>query len=80
MALPFVKIGGFFIAMKGQNAIIELDEASHAIELLGGTPYSKNIYELPQNKGIRYIVQIKKIKKTPILYPRVYSKIKNKPL
>ena len=80
LCLPLVKVGGHFIAMKGQVADEELKEAKKGIELLGGKV--KNIIELdlPDNAGKREIIIIKKIKPTPNKYPRDFNKIKGKPL
>ena len=35
LCLPYVKVGGCFVAMKGQLADVELDEAKRGIRLLG---------------------------------------------
>ena len=80
LCLPLVKVGGHFIAMKGQVADEELKEAKNGIELLGGKV--KNIIELdlPDNAGKREIIIIEKIKPTPNKYPRDFNKIKGKPL
>ena len=80
LCLPLVKVGGHFIAMKGQVADEELKEAKKGIELLGGKV--KNIIELdlPDNAGKREIIIIEKIKLTPNKYPRDFNKIKGKPL
>jgi len=68
--LPFVKPGGSFIAMKGPGFNEELNDAKKAIEILGGS--IKNVFEisLPENSGMRSLIEIEKIKKTPARYPR----------
>ena len=79
LCLPLVKIGGYFIAMKG-NGIEELNEAMKGIEFLGGK-YIKTIhFELPLDAGSRDIIIIKKVKETPKKYPRAFAKIKERPL
>jgi len=75
--LPFVKVGGYFIALKGSRD--ETEEAAHAIETLGGQIESNVSYKLP-NGDPRSIVIIKKISHTPTKYPRVNSKITKSPL
>ena len=80
LCLPLTKIGGLFIAMKGQSGSEELNESLNAIKTLGGE-YVKTIeFELPDEAGKREIIVIKKIKNTPEKYPRLFSKIKEKPL
>ena len=80
LCIPFVKIGGYFIAMKGQIANEELDEALNAIKILGGSVERIIEMELPDDSGKREIILIKKIKETPKKYPRDFNKIKEKPL
>lgn len=67
--LPFVKIGGYFICMKG-TLTEELDEAKKAIEILGGEIILVDKFMLPDSDIERNIVLIKKKKATPIKYPR----------
>lgn len=69
LCLPFVKVGGKFICMKGNN-IEEVEEAQKAIEVLGGKIVSIEKLTLP-NSGIeRNVIIIEKIKQTPKQYPR----------
>lgn len=76
--LPYVKVGGQFIPMKGPELTEELSEAKTAIKTLGGKINAVNEFEL-KDSG-RTIVVIKKTKQTPKTYPRHSSKIKSKPL
>lgn len=80
LAIPYVKIGGYFIAMKGQNYLEEIERSSAGIIKLGGRIDTKYMYELPKNCGTRSIIMIKKIKNTSSIYPRIFSKIKKNPL
>ena len=80
LCLPLVKIGGSFIAMKGQIADEELKEAKKAIEILGGKVKKIIDFDLPDDAGKREIIIIEKVKATPNKYPRDYNKIKGKPL
>ena len=72
--LPFVKVGGEFLAMKGACADEEISDAKNAIGLLGGKLSEKNSFEL-FGRGERNIIKIKKISQTPTKYPRQPSKI-----
>lgn len=80
LCLPLAKLGGCFIAMKGQDVKEELEEASRAITLLGGRVESIVSLSLPENAGERTIIVIRKVAKTPLKYPRAFAKIKEKPL
>ena len=77
--LPFVKVGGRFIAYKG-DAQEEIDEAKNAIAILGGEIDEIIDYSLPEDFGKRKLVVIKKIKPTPSRYPRGQGKERKKPL
>ena len=77
--LPYVKLGGKFVAYKG-NCNEELDEAKNAIKILGGEIENILNYELPEDNGKRCLVVIKKIKPTPSLYPRGHGMERKKPL
>lgn len=80
LCLPLVKVGGYFIAMKSVESEVELKEAQNAIKILGGS-YIKTIEVfLPNDLGKREILVFKKIKNTPLKYPRVFGQIKKKPL
>ncbi len=79
LSLPFVKIGGYFIPLKGQNKE-EIIEAEDAIEILGGILENEYNYELPIEKSKRTIIVIKKINNSPSKYPRQYGKIVKNPL
>lgn len=78
--LAFVKVGGYFIAMKGPNYQEELDSANNAINTMGGKIEEVIEYELPNNLGSRSLIIVKKIKSTPPKYPRGQGKPKNYPL
>ncbi len=65
LCLPFVKKGGYFIAMKGSQAKEELEAGKAAIELLGGEVESIDTFTLPQDAGERSIIKVAKKRKTP---------------
>ena len=68
--LPFVKVGGCCICMKGSNVGEELEEAKKAVEVLGGRIEKIDNFLLPDSDMERNIIVIEKIKKTPSCYPR----------
>ncbi|SFG72235.1 16S rRNA (guanine(527)-N(7))-methyltransferase RsmG [Oribacterium sp. WCC10] len=68
--LPFVKINGYFIPYKSGKIEEELSNASNAINLVGGQVVGKSEFKLTDNETERSLIVIKKIKKTPNLYPR----------
>lgn len=76
--LPYVKLGGKFIAYKG-DCEEELEEASNAIKILGGEIEEVVRYEL-ENCGKRTIVIVKKVCATPSKYPRGQGKERKDPL
>ncbi|EHR32097.1 16S rRNA (guanine(527)-N(7))-methyltransferase GidB [Helcococcus kunzii ATCC 51366] len=78
--LPFVKVGGYFIAMKGPNYKDELNLSKGAINLLGGLLDKVIEYELPLGLGSRSLIVIKKIKATPHRFPRAGGKPRSNPL
>ena len=80
LCLPLTKVGGYFIAMKGQGGNEEIKEATKGIEILGGHVEKVISLELPDNAGARDIIIIKKLKETPKKYPRAFAKIKERPL
>lgn len=83
LTLPFARIGGKLIALKGAKAQAEIEEARNAIRILSGsTEVTDTEYKLltPVETEQRHILTIKKIRKTPPQYPRNYSIITKKPL
>lgn len=77
--LPYVKVGGAFLAMKGKYSEEEIGSAKSGIKLLGGKTEKVDTYYLADGSE-RTIINVKKILKTDKLYPRTSAKIKNKPL
>ncbi len=78
LCLPYVKVGGYFLAMKGAEAEIELEEAQSAIAILGGKV--EKIWEYPVDGTIHRVVIVAKTTQTPHKYPRRFAKIKQSPL
>ncbi|MBQ4604692.1 MAG: 16S rRNA (guanine(527)-N(7))-methyltransferase RsmG [Clostridia bacterium] len=77
--LPFVKVGGVFLAMKAAKAQEEIADAKNAIKTLGGKIVAEKSFTLSDG-GERTIVVIKKISQVPPKYPRVSAQITKKPL
>lgn len=77
--LPFVKVGGIFVAMKGAKAQEEIADAKAAIKLLGGKIVDEKSFSLSDG-GERTLVVIKKISQIPPKYPRPSAQIAKKPL
>ena len=78
LCLPYVKVGGAFLAMKGALAGEEMEEAKRAVALLGGM--IEQVYEYPIQDALHKAVVIRKIRPTPTKYPRAFAKIKKSPL
>lgn len=77
--LPFVKVGGYFVAYKAKNIEEELDEAQNAISTLGGEVIKTVKYTLSGAEE-RSLVLIKKVGPTPDKYPRKVGVPAKKPL
>ena len=83
LCIPFVKLGGSFVAMKA-NVAEELAESGKAFTKLGGELVATDKFELISDVNAsvepRCIVTVKKVSQTPKNYPRNNSQIKKKPL
>ncbi len=77
--LPFVKVGGKFVAYKSGDTT-ELDEAKNAYKALGGRLEKVVEYELPEGFGARVLAVVEKVKSTPTRYPRGQGKERKNPL
>lgn len=78
--LPYTRLSGSFIALKGPDAENEIADGRKAIQTLGGKIKNIHSFSLALDGGDRTIVEIEKIAPTPDKYPRSYGKIKTKPL
>ena len=76
--IPLAKVGGYFIAMKGDGEK-ELAPAMKAIEKLGGKYESMETFSLP-DESKRCLIISRKAKETPKVYPRNGGKIAKAPL
>ncbi len=79
LCAPFVKVGGYFLAMKGSAAEEERIEAEDGTNLLGLSFERALTYEIGGG-GKRSILIYRKSSPTPAAYPRRYAQIKKKPL
>lgn len=79
LCLPYVKVGGLFLSMKGKEIEQESAESLHAITANGGEVKEIIPYSLG-SAGDRNLFLIAKTKKTPRQYPRSMAKIKKNPL
>lgn len=82
LLLPYIKIGGLMVALKGSAGDVEVAEASSAIQVLGGKVEALKYEQLKQGDASesRCIILIRKIRATPAIYPRQYAAILKKPL
>ncbi len=78
LTAPFVKVGGYVLAMKGAAAMEELEEAHRAIKTLGLK--LEDVREFPVDGTAHRVIVLKKVAATPAKYPRRYAKIKQNPL
>jgi 16S rRNA (guanine527-N7)-methyltransferase len=79
-SLPFVEIGGLFIAMKGPGVEKELVDSEKAVNILGGEIESVQRFVLPETDIERVLVLVRKVKNTPSKYPRASGKPSKQPL
>jgi len=78
--LPFVKVGGKFLAFKGQNIEDELESAKDIIDILGARVSEVKYIKIPFTDIKHSIIVIDKINQTPAKYPRKPNKIKKSPI
>lgn len=78
--LPFVKIDGKAVIMKGSECEEELKDAEKAINVLGGKLKSVDKFFLPSSDIKRSIIVLDKIKNTPSQYPRKVGTPAKKPI
>lgn len=68
--LPFVKVGGYCICMKGSNIEDEILNSKRALNALNGVIEKIEEFELPNSDMYRNIIIVKKVGKTLSKYPR----------
>ncbi|MEL7632685.1 16S rRNA (guanine(527)-N(7))-methyltransferase RsmG [Sporomusa sphaeroides] len=80
LCLPMVKVGGWFIALKGAQYEDEVHEAAKALTILGGKVADIRPVSLPGLADKRAVIYIKKVAATPPSYPRKAGTPEKKPL
>ena len=80
LCLPYVKVGGVFLAMKSTECGEELAAAEKAVRLLGGQVKTLYDYDIPGARVTHRVVVIEKTAPTPKGYPRRWAKIQKSPL
>ncbi|MDO5142894.1 MAG: 16S rRNA (guanine(527)-N(7))-methyltransferase RsmG [Eubacteriales bacterium] len=80
LALPMVKVGGSFFAMKAADCIEEVEAAAHACAVLGAPAPTLLRYTVPHDGIDRVLVRLHKTADTPAQYPRRFKKIQTDPL
>ena len=83
LCIPYLKIGGYLVALKGAKYEEELAEAANAIKILGAETTKtepKELITADNQTETRGIIIIQSKKETPSQYPRAYAAILKKPL
>lgn len=80
LCLPYVKVGGRFLAMKAEGCGGEVSASAHAVQLLGGRLEPLYTYHVPGTDVNRVVAPVEKVQPTPKGYPRRWAKIQKSPL
>lgn len=80
LCIPFLKIGGRFLALKGPLAEEELKEANRAITILGGEVEDVFEAKIPHTDLSHKIIIVKKVRHTPMQYPRKAGIVTKNPI
>lgn len=82
LCLPFVRVGGTFLAMKAKRGEEELAQAQSAIRRLGGECAALHTVTLrnESEEDTRCLIEIRKVRPTPAEFPRTWARILKKPL
>ena len=80
LCLPYVKVGGRFLAMKAAGCQPEVEAAGRAVSVLGGRLRPSFRYTIPAAGVERVVVQVEKTVPTPKGYPRRWAKLQKAPL
>ena len=68
--LPFVRVGGTLLALKGRAYAEEQQEGQRAAAVLGGSRITARPVHLPGLDDVRAILTVTKERQTPAAYPR----------
>lgn len=80
LCIPYVKVGGYFIAMKGPSVEEEIKDGRNAVSILGGKIEDIIKIEIEDSDLNHNLVVIRKVKETPKTYPRKAGTAVKKPL
>lgn len=80
LCMPFVKVGGVFVAYKAKGTDDEITAAKSAVSKLSGEIEKVIDYELPEGMGTRTLVVIRKLKPTHPSLPRSTKNMSKSPL
>ena len=80
LCLPYVKVGGLFLAMKSVDSDGEIEGAARAVKMMGGRVRDRVDYTIPGSGVTHRIVVIEKVAPTLKGYPRRWAKIQKDPL
>jgi len=80
ICLPYVKVGGRFLAMKSVDSGEEINQAAAAVSKLGGRLEKRFDYVIPGTDVCHRVIPVSKISPTPSNYPRRWAKIQKSPL
>lgn len=79
LCIPLVKVGGYFVSMKGKNALEEISEGN-SLSILNSKIVKQEEYLLPKEDSKRVLILIEHFKECHKKYPRSYAAIKKNPL
>ncbi|MDY3929768.1 MAG: 16S rRNA (guanine(527)-N(7))-methyltransferase RsmG [Clostridia bacterium] len=80
LCIPFLKVGGSFLALKGPLANDELKDADRAIHILGGEVEEVKSVHIPHTDLNHKIIIVKKVRHTPMQYPRKAGIVTKNPI
>ena len=80
LTIPYLKEGGYLLALKGPLAEQELSAAKNAISLLGGEIRPTVFVKIPKTDLDHQIAVVKKVRQTPLKYPRKAGIVTKNPL
>jgi 16S rRNA (guanine527-N7)-methyltransferase len=70
LVLPLLRVGGCWLAHRGEDGLTEAEAAEPVAKRLGGTVTGHHAYQLPHRDKTRYIVRVEKREPAPAQYPR----------
>lgn len=80
LCLPYVKLNGNFIALKGPSVEDEINESKKALSVLGGKLIKVEEVEIEDTDLKHNLVVVKKVKLCPKTYPRKAGTVSKKPI